>query len=590
MNSDVSKTQATKLTATLAGRMFFGQPGESLKLDSPWHYESGERGLILAWVGRPRFEDGGPAAFLATFREQHWKDPTTFLARIRGPFAIALCEPESHRCLLAIDRLGIMPLAYRKEHQQFLFSSTLDLLRESASGPLELDPRAIFDYLYFHMIPAPRTIYCEVYKLEPGSFVICSPGGCKTGHYWKIPYREESLSRAEAAEQLRHLLGTAVDDNLDRENTGSFLSGGLDSTTVSGYLSQHEPKPRQAFSVGFDAEGYDETPWARAAAEYFGLRLNTYHVTPEDVMDALPKIAAAYDEPFGNASAIPAYFCARQAREHGIECLLAGDGGDEVFAGNSRYAKQLLFAHYDRLPQWLRHKFLEPLARKNTPLHRLPGINKAVSYVRQASLPMPERMESYNLLRRSGLKNVFTPEFLTHIEPGEELHHLNTAYRGNEHMSLLKHMLALDMKITLADNDLRKVSHMCRLAGIDVRYPMLDETLVEFAAGLPSHWLLEKGELRSFYRRSLADFLPRSTLEKSKHGFGLPFGVWAAEHPALKELTHDALSKISQQGWIQPAYIEKLKKLHTAEHAAYYGVMIWILIMLQCWKNTHAIN
>ena len=590
MSSDVSKPKATQLTATLAGRMLFGKSGESLKLDSPWCHEAGNRGITLAWAGRPCFEDGGPAEFLAGFRESHWKDPAAFLQRIRGPFAMAVCEPANSRCLLAIDRLGIMPLAYRKEGSQLLFSSTLDPIRQSASESLELDPQAIFDYLYFHMIPAPRTIYRGVCKLEPGSFAICSPEGCHSGRYWEIPYREESLTRTEAAEQLRHLLSTAVDNNLDMENTGSFLSGGLDSTTVSGYLSQHEPKPRQAFSVGFDAEGYDETPWARAAAEHFGLRLNIYYVTPEDVMDALPKIAAAYDEPFGNASAIPAYFCAQQAREHGMDCLLAGDGGDELFAGNSRYAKQLLFAHYDRLPQWLRQHILQPLAHQDTPLHGLPGISKAVSYIRQASLPMPERMESYNLLRRSGLENVFTPEFLAHIEPGAELRYLNSAYRGNDHMTLLKHMLALDMKITLADNDLRKVSHMCRLAGIEVRYPMLDESLVEFAAGLPSHWLLEKGRLRSFYRQSLTDFLPRSTLEKSKHGFGLPFGVWAAEHPGLRELADDALSKIGQRGWINPGYIGKLRGLHTAEHAAYYGVMIWILIMLQSWQNAHDIN
>ena len=585
MNGVQPQPSGSGLTGVLAGRLDFTEP-TPLAADSGRMVAHGN--LRLLFAGVPNFQDGSAADFLAAVEACHWQDPTPLLARVRGPFALALADIRERRLLLAVDRLGIMPLAWRREEGRILFASLLDDIRRQSQPPLALDLQAVFDYVYFHMIPAPGTIYQGVQKLEPASYVLCDRTGTTQGGYWRIPYREAPLDRLEAQRQLQTLVEEAVAANLDAEPAGAFLSGGLDSSTACGFFRRHATLPHRVFSVGFDAEGYDETPWARAAAEHFGLQLETYYVTPEDVMAAVPEVAAAYDEPFGNASAIPAYFCARQARAAGIGCLLAGDGGDELFAGNARYAKQLRLARYERLPARLRQGLIEPLVRRHgTLLERIPLGAKAASYVRQASLPMPQRMESYNLLLRAGIERVFTPEFLDGIDPHGPDRRLQEAYRHDDPMSLLKHMLALDMKITLADNDLRKVSHMCRLAGIDVRYPMLEERLVEFAAGLPSGWLLEKGELRSFYRRSFADFLPQATLEKRKHGFGLPFGVWAAEHAGLAALADESLSRLAARGWIRADYIEELRQRHGQEHAAYYGVMVWVLVMLESWLAVH---
>lgn len=545
-----------------------------------------QAGRILAWTGRPRFDAGTPEAFLAGLPDSDW-NPDALLAHIHGPFALVLAEPARRRCLLAVDRLGIQPLAWREAAGCLRFASDLDGLFPADGPRPELDPQGVFDYVYFHMIPAPRTIYRDTHKLEPASCLVFDAQRMRQRRYWRLAYAETRPERAAAEARLRSLLEAAVAAQLEDRPTGTFLSGGLDSTAVSGMFARLHPGPVPAFTVGFEAEGYDETPWARAAAAHFGLKLRVRYVTPEDVLEALPRVAAAQDEPFGNASALAAYFCARSARESGIEILLAGDGGDELFAGNTRYLKQLRLAHYERLPAVLRDRLLTPLARLDTPLHRLPLVRKAVSYVRQASLPMPERMESYNLLLRAGITQVFTPEFLAEVELDEPLRLLEAAYRGDESFSLLKHMLALDLKITLADNDLRKVSRMCRLAGVEVRYPMLDEELVGFSATLPSPWLIERGELRAFYRRALADFLPRATLEKSKHGFGLPFGVWSAEHPGLAQRVDAALERLARRGWIRADYLADLRRRHTREHAAYYGVMVWVLTLLETWLAHH---
>ncbi len=152
---------------------------------------------------------------------------------------------------------------------------------------------------------------------------------------------------------------------------------------------------------------------------------------------------------------------------------------------------------------------------------------------------------------------------------------------------MIKRMLFLDDKFTLADNDLRKVNRMCELAGIDVQYPMLQQNLVEFAAVIPSKWLMQGFELRSFYRESLQSFLPKKTLAKSKQGFGLPFGVWMSHDKELKQFAEANLASIEKRGLLNPAYIKNLIQLHQDGHASYYGVMIWLLIMLEQWLITH---
>jgi asparagine synthase (glutamine-hydrolysing) len=261
--------------------------------------------------------------------------------------------------------------------------------------------------------------------------------------------------------------------------------------------------------------------------------------------------------------------------------LLAGDGGDEIFAGNSRYAKQKVFDLYRHVPEFAK-TILEPLA------FNLPPLRKVKSYIEQAKIAMPDRMETYNFLHRTPLSDIFSEDFLKQIDPDLPVQNLRYTYNRASSDDLIKQMLFLDGKFTLADNDLRKVNRMCELAGVEVQYPMLQENLVEFAAVIPSKWLMKGFELRSFYRESLQNFLPKATLAKSKQGFGLPFGVWMSNDKALKQFAEANLEGIEKRGFLNPAYIKKLIQLHQNGHASYYGVMIWLLIMLEQWLLTHS--
>ena len=322
--------------------------------------------------------------------------------------------------------------------------------------------------------------------------------------------------------------------------------------------------------------------------KHFNLKPVEYYVTPRDVVDAIPLVAQAYDEPFGNASAVPTYYCAKLAAEDGQSVLLAGDGGDEIFAGNERYAHQLLLEQYQRVPTPLRKLLIEPLTL-NFPGHaHIPPLRKLGSYINQANAPLPDRMETYNFLNRTPLGEIFTRGFLEHINTDEPLISLRETYQGARTNSTLNRMLHLDLKITLADNDLRKVNRMCELGGIDVRYPMLDDDLVKFSGRVPPSLKLRHLKLRYFVKRTLKDFLPQQALTKSKQGFGLPFGVWMREDKALRDITFDSLNSFKNRGYVNTDYIDTLLRQHQEEHASYYGVMLWVMMMLEQWLQAHS--
>lgn len=537
----------------------------------------------LAKLGRER---GNAHALLVAYE----KHGTKFLSLLRGEFALVIQDADRRRALVAIDRMGIQPLCYcRTASGRIVFGSTTDMVRRHPDVAAEIDPQSLFDYIYFHFVPSPGTIYREIHKLEPAQYVIFEGGKLESGYYWRPDFRENA-SRADLAVLKRDLkdnLRASVMHCEPDKHTGAFLSGGLDSSTVCGLLAETSEQRIPAYTIGFEATGYDEIEYARIAARHFKLDLHEYYVTPEDIVEAIPLIARAYDEPFGNSSAIPALFCARLAREHGSRILLAGDGGDELFGGNTRYVKQQVFDLYSLLPGWLRGRLLEPLIMRPNGVQQLPLLRKALSYIDQARLPMPERMESYNYLRRTPLDAIFDSDFLGSIDTGHPLALLDQTYRDAPAQSLLNRMLYLDWKITLADNDLRKVMRTCETAGVEVRFPMVDETLVDFSTRVPTRLKINRFRLRHFYKQALDDFLPAAIINKSKHGFGLPFGEWLKTSVKLQGLVHSSLSALKQRSIFRPTFIDTLAATHRTEHAAYYGTMIWVLVMLEQWFQEH---
>jgi len=536
-------------------------------------------------LGSPRFADTRLAGLassqgqLAAWRQAVASGTKTAAAGVSGDFAIGLREPGG-RTFLAVDRFAICTMCYRVANGELQFAARAD---ELADAGTDIDPQAIFDYLYFHCIPSPRTIYKGIYRLQPGHYAVFENGQLTVEPYWAPSFEElKSPSFDSLKDEFRQLLRDAVATQLDGTKPACFLSGGTDSSTVAGMAALASGKTVATYSIGFDAQGYDEMEFARIAAKHFKTEHHEYYVTPEDLVRSIPAVAAHFDQPFGNSSALPAYYCAKMAREDGVSKLLAGDGGDELFGGNSRYAKQRVFGWYDHVPSLLQKGLMEPLlgtrAAAAAALTR-----KAGSYVEQARVPMPDRLQMYNLIMRLGPNEVLTPGMMAAIDLGLPLQMQQEVWQGNNQCSRLNQELAFDWRFTLAESDLPKVTGATGFAGMQVGFPMLDDRLLDFSLKLPTAYKLKGLKLRWFFKEALRGFLPDEVITKKKQGFGLPFGVWANETPRLKALARDALDSLASRGIVRPDFIQTLLSQRLPEHPGYFGEMVWILTMLEFW-------
>jgi len=510
------------------------------------------------------------------------------LEEIDGPFALAVFDRTRSRGFVATDRMGVHPVFFGNVPQSIAFASSPTDVLSIAGTKARLSPQALFDYLYGHVIPAPHSIYESVFRLLPGECVEIEGGRVSRRRYWQPSFVEDNEPGFGALkDEFLTALRASVRLAMQGAKCGAFLSGGTDSSTVSGLMGEIGGEPPNTFSIGFAVSGYDEMEYARLAATHFHTRHHEYYVTPQDIVDTLPRLAAAHPQPFGNSSALPTYFCARLASEHGIERLLAGDGGDELFGGNARYAKQHVFSLYERIPASLRASMVEPACRGLARRGRLPVIGKLVSYVEQASVKMPARLETYNLLTKMGYAEVLDARLLTAVDTAEPGRLNDEAYSNPTATSLINRMLALDFKTTLADSDLPKVMQSCDLAGIGVAFPMLDARVVDFSLSLPPAMKLKGTQLRYFFKRALHGFLPDAVIRKRKHGFGLPFGEWALQHDQLRALTFDSLNSFKRRELVRPQFIDRLKSSLLPQHPNYYGTMAWILMSLELWLESN---
>lgn len=487
---------------------------------------------------------------------------------------------------LRVDPFGLQSLCYRVVDGQLRSAARADDLAD-ASTPI--DPQAIFDYLYFHVIPAPRTIYQGIYRLPPGHAATLVNGQIEITRTWTPHFDELRAPSFDALKaEFRQLLHDSVAAQLDGSKPATFLSGGTDSSTVAGMIGRASGQTPHTYSIGFDAQGYDEMEYARLAAKHFKAQHHEYYVTPDDLVQSIDLVATSFDQPFGNSSVLPAYYCAKMARDDGVTKLLAGDGGDELFGGNSRYAKTRVFGWYQHVPHLLQKSLLEPLL--NTGLAgNFAVTRKGRSYVEQARVPMPDRSEMVNLIMHLGPAEVLTPSFMAQIDTHLPLQLQRQVWQATQApCSELNRELAFDWRFTLADSDLPKVMGATRCAGVDVGFPMLDERLLTFSIKLPTHYKLKGLQLRWFFKEALRGFLPDEILAKKKQGFGLPFGVWANTHPALKKFATDSLHSLAARGIVRPEFIQTLINQRLPEHPGYFGEMVWILMMLEQWLAAKA--
>ncbi len=551
-----------------------------------------ENYLLLYW-GHPTLSNNGSEiplnsdAALEGLIEKFQSQGPGCVADIGGHFAFIFVDLKQETVIAASDRMGVYRLYWHQTADGGLvISSSLNRIKSALDQTPDISPDALYAYMYFHMVPTPLSIYEGIEKLAPATSLFFQNNQITLTHYWLPSFKESNqLSIDELSGRLHQLLEESLQDSTaDSPSYAAFLSGGLDSSTVVGVMS-NVCDTKNSYSIGFDAKEYDETPYARITAKHFQSNNHEYYVTPEDVLDSVQLIAATYDEPFGNSSAMPVYYCAKKAAENGVKMMLAGDGGDEIFGGNARYATQRWYRYYQGLPRPLSNALLKPLI--NALPSGIPLATKAQNYIRQTEIPLPDRLQIYNFLHRHDPLEMFSGDFLTAVDTQQPINLLRHQYSTPKDASELNRMLYLDWQFTLADNDLRKVCTMCQLADVEVAFPLISDPLVDFSCGIPSALKLKGGKLRYFFRYAMRNFLAPETLRKSKHGFGLPFGVWLKDYQPLKELAHDNLTKLKKRGYFNPEFIDKALNMHESTHASYYGELVWIMMMLELWLSAH---
>lgn len=517
--------------------------------------------------------------------------PQNWPLHLRGTFALVVLDKAQQKFCAASDRIGIRPLYWTMRDNQFYFSSRLQSIARACRG-LEIDRTMIYTYVHYSMIPSPFTIYKNVQKLAPGFLLQGDGRQQELLRYWDISVDEKlPAHEREIADQVYEAVAASVANMRNGQNgqidPTCFLSGGTDSSTICGLLTQTSNQPVRAISMGFPENGYDEMNYARIAAKAFALDHREYYMQPHDVLDNFLKIAAAYDEPFENASVFPAFHCARLAHAQGSRHMFAGDGGDEIFGGNQRYSDQQVFRNYFKLPKSVRRGVLEPLLLDR--LEKIPFslFRKGGSYIRRANMKEVDRIFSYSYVTD---EEMFSPDFLSTVDQETAFGIREKHFNQLDGAALLDRHLYLDMKLTVTDNDLRKVTRMCELAGVRVHYPFLDHPVIELGFRIPVNLKLRGTYgLRHIFKRAFAELLPPEILSKKKHGFGLPISEWLRRNPQIKAFAHDLLfdPKHLQRGYFRPEFVNTLWQRHLNDDTPYHGTIVYQLLMLELWHRLH---
>ena len=527
--------------------------------------------------------------------ERYLVSGTSFLPTLRGEFALALWDSGAETLHVATDRFRVNPVIYGGDSGRLLFASRM---RAIERAPIQISrtilDRALVDVLVSSAIPTPDTIYREFHKLPPGCLLTCRRGEVSVETYWDIDFRAPSKKpKRELAEEVRDSLRDAVAVRLHADGgpdrVGAFLSGGIDSSTVTGLMTQIAGRPIRSFTIGFGEERFNEMSYARIAARAFGAEHHEYFVSPKDTAEALPIVVDEFDEPFGNASAVPTYFCAKMAKEHGVSVMYAGDGGDELFGGNDRYSFNQVFDYWTRVPAFLREPLLKPsilgLARA------LPfGVfSRAGKYVDRASLPVVERMVSYDLLHTIPLHDLMSDATLARLGHYDAARMMSFYYEHALGTTHLDRHLYLDLKVAIADNDLFKVNRMTESAGVAVRYPFLDARVADAAARVPAALKMRGRKLRVFFKDAYRDLLPPEVIQKTKHGFGLPISIWLRTDPKLNGMMQDLVlgPRSLSRGYFRRATLERMIAEHRTDETSFYGDALWNLMVLELWHRRH---
>jgi asparagine synthase (glutamine-hydrolysing) len=526
-----------------------------------------------------RFATDCDTEVLVHLYEEHGEG---FVDRLRGMFALALWDKRRRRLLLARDRFGIKPLYYRQHNGGLSFVSELKAMLEQPGFSRQIDPRAVAAYLAFNSIPAPLTIFAEARKLPPGHLLSWEGGEVAVRRYARPgPVRADELRRGSAEElaaELREVLDDSVRAHLVADvPVGVLLSGGVDSGGLAALASQHAGEPLKTFSIGFEEEGFNELSRARLVAQRYGTDHHELVLRP-DAVELLPKLVEAFDEPFGDSSALPAYLVSELAAGQ-VKTALSGEGGDELFGGYYTYVADLLARRVGRLAALAR-----PLAEALPSRSERVGFDyKAKRFARAAALPPLER--------HHGWKEIFDSQARAELAGAkaawDPLDLYRERYAETEGAEPLARMQDVDLGIYLVDDLLVKTDRLSMAHSLELRVPFLDPKVAEFAFSLPTKMKVRGFAKKRLLRRALEPLLPREIIHGRKQGFSIPLAAWL--RGPLEPFARETLapSTLERQGLLDPAAVTPLLDRHCAGRED-LSRQLWGLMALTLWFDRHA--
>jgi len=509
------------------------------------------------------FRTGSDCETLLHLYEAHGDD---FLDRVNGMFAFALWDGPRSRLLLGRDRLGIKPLyVCREPGGRLIFASEAKAILAAPGVRTELDAGALRSYLALGYVPAPQSMFRGIAKLPPATLLVAEGGKVAERRYWRVPAQVDAApSELQWVDAVRARLEESVRMQMVSDvPIGAFLSGGIDSSTVVGFMAKHSDRPVKTYAIGFEggaAEAfYDELPFARKIAERFGTEHREIVVRP-DVVALLPRLLWHMDEPVADTAFVTTYLVSEFARRD-VTVILSGVGGDELFGGYRRYLGGHYRGYFDRMPAVVRRAATALGERLPSDRHSplLNAMRLARGFLNSAALPFEERYRSY--------VEVFGDEdaaALLRAPPATACDPLAAAFEEAAGADEANRMMAVDIETQLPDDLLLLTDRMSMAVSLECRVPLLDHELVELAARIPEGIKMRGGRLKHVMKAALADVLPKDILERRKRGFGAPMGAWLKQ--GLKPLLHDLLSRdaVERRGVFRHSAIAALVADHEA--------------------------
>lgn len=511
---------------------------------------------------------------------------------LRGMFAFAIWDQNRHRLLLARDRLGQKPLVYRHEQNRLLFASELKAILQVPGIPRELERTAVDQFLTYQYVPHPHSILKGFAKLPPAHLAVYEGGKLTVSRYWHPPYRHaegndqrQQLTPAEWSTKLRETLTESVRLRMRSDvPVGSFLSGGIDSTIISGLMQSLADRPIHTFSIGFPVKAFDEREYARLAATHLKTEHHEYVVEPS-ALEMLPRLIWHYDEPFGDSSAIPMMYLSEVTRPV-VTVALSGDGGDELFAGYPRYQAVHLARRFDFLPAPVRSMFAWKLWQRIPTATSQRSLGRRIKRFASALGQTPERQ----YFRWVGIfdvdlrRELYTPEFTKSLDGFDSAGFLLDAYAQCPDRDFVTRTTCADVHSYLPCDILTKVDIASMAYSIEARSPFLDHRVVELAARMPIELKFSPGLGKKILIETFQDLIPEPLRHRPKMGFGVPIDHWFRNE--LRTLLDETIlsERARARGFFRPETVQRLVDEHLSG-AWDHCYRLWNLVVFEQWQR-----